>query len=485
MDKDQLENLYVTQKLSANSIAKKLNTTTITVLKLLKSYGFKIRSSGESKTLSSKVNPNFPDMLKDQNWLKQKYITEGMSVRAIAEQFNLNRRTIQKAIKFYNLDLRNLTDARQNRILRGSEFYFKGSDVNDLEKIADLYVNQKKNVSALCEQFNVSTSAIRHRLQAADVVMRKPWESRIGQKHSNKSISKMSDTATKQMFQNLRGKGNSFHVEYVTPDNEVIMLRSRYEYHYAEFLKNSDIKYKYELKSFKLSNGKSIIPDFYLEDTCEFIEIKGYLTDEQAAKYELFKQEYPDVKWSILTKDDLMSLGINVKAAIINGKVLKTPKSLKERAQDKSIVEKPIQLANIVVYFVVGASGAGKSWVCEQLTDMANYVNYDKGDRMAHSSSILDAWIKNNRPCLFDPTTNVITYFNSFSTLFTVKLIVIDELYDVVSNRLLGRGGQVTNSLKKRVKRMNSLSKKAEFSGTSDEVLQYLKSKLANTTTSV
>jgi len=86
-------------------------------------------------------------------------------------------------------------------------------------------------------------------------------------------------------------------------------MRSSWEIKYAKYLDNQKVKWFYEPKAFDLGNT-TYTPDFYLPETNEYIEIKGYWRDDAKIKFELFKQIYSKIKITILMKKELKKLKI-------------------------------------------------------------------------------------------------------------------------------------------------------------------------------
>lgn len=89
-----------------------------------------------------------------------------------------------------------------------------------------------------------------------------------------------------------------------------MILLGNYEYQYAKYLDENDIKWEKPTKSFSYFwNGKmhSYLPDFYLIDTNEYIEIKGIETPRDKAKWSQFPK-----KLIILKRKDLRKLGLKV-----------------------------------------------------------------------------------------------------------------------------------------------------------------------------
>jgi len=87
-------------------------------------------------------------------------------------------------------------------------------------------------------------------------------------------------------------------------------FRSSWEVKYAEHLDQNGIKWEFEPRRFKLSNEKVYSPDFYLPETDEFIEIKGYWLAPAKEKFDLFKKDYPEIDIRVLMQEELIGLGV-------------------------------------------------------------------------------------------------------------------------------------------------------------------------------
>lgn len=127
------------------------------------------------------------------------------------------------------------------------------------------------------------------------------------------------------------------------------------------------------------------------------------------------------------------------------------------------------------IIVVAGASGSGKSWVCDRLKNTVSYMPYDKVDKK-NIRSIM--WNSQSELIIYDPTTHVSSFIKRNSDLFEIELVVIQEKQEVIESRLIARGGKLTESVKRRIARMKKLSEKSIFTGTSEEVLRYLRNKL-------
>lgn len=110
---------------------------------------------------------------------------------------------------------------------------------------------------------------------------------------------------------NRNSNGSFIRTSHETPNQGSVTVRSSYEAFYIEYLNSNNINYLYEPKVFSLSTGETYLPDFYLIETNEYIEIKGRELKEYKNKFELFKKENPEVNVKILKLNDLKQLGFS------------------------------------------------------------------------------------------------------------------------------------------------------------------------------
>lgn len=122
-----------------------------------------------------------------------------------------------------------------------------------------------------------------------------------------------------------------------------------------------------------------------------------------------------------------------------------------------------------LITIVTGAPGAGKSWVALQLDkNKWNIVDSD----LVPKKQLVNKCISRLPTVLF-LTVGVSTFMKD--DRFYYDLLVIDEPIEILKNRVIGRGGNITPTIERRYKRMQSLKVKAKFVGSSQEVANYLK----------
>lgn len=131
---------------------------------------------------------------------------------------------------------------------------------------------------------------------------------------------------------------------------------------------------------------------------------------------------------------------------------------------------------NRTVYLVAGPPGVGKSWVCSQLEDHAFHVDTDKIRPRARRGALVSA-THQHLPILMDVTVGVSTTLRLYPDL-RFNLFIILEQQDVNEQRVLARGGVITPTIRNRINRLKRMAPRAEFVGTSSEVLAELKAKL-------
>ena len=133
------------------------------------------------------------------------------------------------------------------------------------------------------------------------------------------------------------------------------------------------------------------------------------------------------------------------------------------------------------VYIVSGVSGSGKSWICSHLKDDVSWVD---GDSLSYQEA-LNIFKTNKGPFIYDPYTNVSTFIKRNKDILDIKLLVILGDYLEVKSNLKNRVGnswRYSKSFKSRWNRMLNLASQAEYSGSSIEVLKYLRTHLKTKT---
>lgn len=141
-------------------------------------------------------------------------------------------------------------------------------------------------------------------------------------KHTKEAIDKMIEF--QKTNQAIRGVNSNFFGKppkhgkgnwYKCLDGSEVWLRSSWEYKYAEYLDNNNIRWLYEPKKYKINYNNKIgtyCPDFYLIDENKYIEIKGWWRDDAYAKFIAFKEQYKHIIIELFDKAKLKEIGIKL-----------------------------------------------------------------------------------------------------------------------------------------------------------------------------
>lgn len=128
------------------------------------------------------------------------------------------------------------------------------------------------------------------------------------------------------------------------------------------------------------------------------------------------------------------------------------------------------------VYLICGVSGAGKTWVCTQLTDKFNYVPHDKHFKNI-VMALVDAGKASSKPLITEcpfGERHMREMLERFG--FNVQPVFVIEKAKVVAKRYLGREGKPIS--KAPLTRSASIIDRANEwkakHGTSEEILKYL-----------
>ena len=122
----------------------------------------------------------------------------------------------------------------------------------------------------------------------------------LGKTHSLESKAKIAKAMNGNTNGNHRGDRQSYY--------NSIRMDSSWEVKTAQYFDNNKIEWKYNEKGYTLSNGKVYYPDFFIYENSNFIkliEVKGYFRETNKLKFEMFLQEYPEVKIELWQKQEL------------------------------------------------------------------------------------------------------------------------------------------------------------------------------------
>jgi len=136
-----------------------------------------------------------------------------------------------------------------------------------------------------------------------------------GKKHTEESLKKMREfqQRNKRTGENCNFYGKPPHngrgAWYTCHDGGQIWMRSSWEIKVASYFDKNNIKWTYEPKTYPIKYNNYLVtytPDFFLIDTNEFIEVKGWWRDGAKIKFESFLSQYSEIKISVWEKAQLL-----------------------------------------------------------------------------------------------------------------------------------------------------------------------------------
>jgi len=135
---------------------------------------------------------------------------------------------------------------------------------------------------------------------------KKMWNDGVFKNKHSSNSKKMLELWKKGVYDEVIKKTNEFRcIKY-----KGYSMRSGWEVKYAKWLDKNKIAWNYEIKVFKLSNGKRYLPDFYLPKKRQWTEIKGRFYPEAKEKIIKFRKDYPREKLIVLRYKELKNANI-------------------------------------------------------------------------------------------------------------------------------------------------------------------------------
>lgn len=128
------------------------------------------------------------------------------------------------------------------------------------------------------------------------------------------------------------------------------------------------------------------------------------------------------------------------------------------------------------VYLLIGAPGAGKSWIAEQVKNNYDYISFDDVPKKEHIEKLK---VPSSKHKLYDPTFKISTLIKRHSHELNFIIATIQEEEDTLRTRINSRGGKWTDTIMKRnnecKKRFIKYNKDNKgFIGNANEVLSFL-----------
>lgn len=249
---DRMCELHI-QGMAAHSIAKQVKRSVGTVIRHLKAKGIYNRS---------KIEP-------DQVARLMTEYKAGMTGPDLAKKYQISPSYVHKLLVANRVVRRNSSQAKRGR----QNWKRRALTLEDSQEACRLY-QEGWTQKRVAEHFRVGACSV----QAALAHFNVPTERRY---HPPTSGHKFP-------YRDARGRNLSF--------------RSTWELAFAECLDDKGVTWEYESQSFSLSNRTLYVPDFYVAEWDQYVEIKGYMRKDAAQKIQLFRQEFPEHHLVVVTR---------------------------------------------------------------------------------------------------------------------------------------------------------------------------------------
>lgn len=112
--------------------------------------------------------------------------------------------------------------------------------------------------------------------------------------------------------------GKTKWYDYTHSNGKTYKVQGTWELAYIKWLDKNSISFECHRGRIPYVDDNSVrrnyYPDFYLTETKEYIDVKGdFWYSKSVRKFELLREQYPDLKLTILRKKNLQTIGVDIK----------------------------------------------------------------------------------------------------------------------------------------------------------------------------
>jgi len=229
--------------------------------------------------------------------LIDEYEIEKSTIRDLAKKYNFSRKFIKNVLQYNHITIRGSFLTEKNKSL------FESIGANIIED----YKKQGENVRSLARKYSLSRAKINNILGRANVRLKSCEAARqeqialgigVGKNHHN--FGKSSPI----------GSGRCRWYRY---HNKT--YQGSWEFMFGLWLEQQDIKFNVHenVKQFHCKHENEMeftyCPDFYLVDYDRYVEVKGYFSDENKKRMQLFRQQHSNIDVTIIDKNKLVEIG--------------------------------------------------------------------------------------------------------------------------------------------------------------------------------
>jgi predicted transcriptional regulator len=317
-DREKLKNenwlrqRYIEDGMSVNEIAEELDLSLTPVRRYMIKYGINFRGTSEANKLRHTPKGS---KLRDEDWMRQKYLDEGWSTVKIANAAETTPATAQRWLENHGIVIRPLAESAS---IAKTESHIP--ELYDEEYMRREYVEKGKNTPEIADDLGVTGTPVRNSLQRYGIELRSAGESLadgnvtplldydwlrqqyVVRQRTIYDIGDELEVAPSTVSGHLENHGFERRGGAYRPQNFSHKVRSEWEHEIANQLIQYGVQYKYEPKDYVVNynDGARYTPDFVTDKF--IIEVKGFEREggNEAEKAKAAMEEYSEMEYVVI-----------------------------------------------------------------------------------------------------------------------------------------------------------------------------------------
>jgi hypothetical protein len=259
-----------------------------------------------------------PKNILTEKFLQYHYINKNKTMTQIGKEIGCSFITVMRYLRYFKIKIRNKSENVKGRINLNNRYTYK--DGRTLKKYYCKCGNkisisngiQGKGMCKVCSNKFHSKQMLG---RPSPMKLKRPLCLDCKKQLKTLKSERCRSCSLKKFHRDnpnfYTGKNNPMFGKVTHPKPIIykgIKFRSSYEVAYYKYCLKNNIKVSYETKTFDLGHT-TYTPDFYLSETDEYIEIKGYWRGDALNKFLGFKLLYPEININILNEKELIKIG--------------------------------------------------------------------------------------------------------------------------------------------------------------------------------
>ncbi len=165
-DEQWIRNKYLTERLNQRQIAELLNCTHNAVQKALQRFNIETRPQENFPGSNAPRPRKNLDTLHNEEWLIDQYVTQNKPANQIATELGVSHPTVFWALEKFEIPIRRQYLPVQQNFAEVIE------KLQNREWLSDQYLNQKKTVLRIAAELNISRRKVELALRRANITIR-------------------------------------------------------------------------------------------------------------------------------------------------------------------------------------------------------------------------------------------------------------------------------------------------------------------------